>query len=661
MDLKLSRQLLAAFALLAMLAGAAFPESRYARLLESKGGRDTLRLLALWEDGRVTGRGKLFAFLRSNDPLVRLRAVEVIGRIQDPEDAPYLLKMLHDKDERVVEEAVFGLGQMGKTAPAKPLLAMLTDSPPALRARIAEALGKIGGDDAVGALRNLLRDEDPGVRKNAALALARCKAPSARSSLLVAVHDEDTDVLRAVIYALENMRSNRVINTTALFLEHSDPLVRALAAEALGKLEAREKIPDLIRALRDPDPRVVINAARALGTLDSIASVHSLGRVMLKHGSHHVRRAVVSALGEIGSRKGEDYLIKACTDRSPGVRTAAVEALAKVMGKDAEMFIMMAAEDSDRYVRAKAIEALGIAGIEKRVELLKEKAAKATDPMIRAAAVSALGRLKRSDAGELLVDKVLNDDWVVATEAVNALAEIGYRLSVPSLIDAYKRRRSRVEVNVRLAILDALKKFEAREAEQLASKALEDGDVRIRKRALELLRALGVEDVNLKPARFFYERDFDPERKQALSLPLGTKHAVIRVPYGDIEVELFGDDAVQTTAEFIKLARGFYKKGQVFHRVVPNFVIQGGCPRGDGWGDAGHFIRSEFNRHTYETGYIGIAHDGKDTGGSQFFITLLPQHHLDGRYTIFGRVVKGMDIVNKIDQGDHFTVVVPGD
>ena len=103
--------------------------------------------------------------------------------------------------------------------------------------------------------------------------------------------------------------------------------------------------------------------------------------------------------------------------------------------------------------------------------------------------------------------------------------------------------------------------------------------------------------------------------------------------------------------------KGFYN-GLTFHRVVPGFVIQGGCPRGDGWGDAGYFLRSEFNLHKYQRGTVGMAHSGKDTAGSQIFITQTAQYHLDGRYTIIGRVTKGMDIVDKIEAGDKFNISV---
>ncbi|MFQ5869788.1 MAG: peptidylprolyl isomerase, partial [Candidatus Zixiibacteriota bacterium] len=88
------------------------------------------------------------------------------------------------------------------------------------------------------------------------------------------------------------------------------------------------------------------------------------------------------------------------------------------------------------------------------------------------------------------------------------------------------------------------------------------------------------------------------------------------------------------------------------HRVVPNFVIQGGCPRGDGWGGPGYTVREEINKLGFERGTIGMATSGKDTGGSQFFICHSRQPHLDGRYTAFGRVVSGMEVVNEITVGD---------
>ncbi len=118
------------------------------------------------------------------------------------------------------------------------------------------------------------------------------------------------------------------------------------------------------------------------------------------------------------------------------------------------------------------------------------------------------------------------------------------------------------------------------------------------------------------------------------------------------------EHAPLTVDNFVTLARRGYFNNLTFHRVVPNFVAQGGDPRGDGSGGPGYQIRCEINEATYERGAVGMALSGKDTGGSQWFVTHSPQPHLDGGYTVFGRVVEGMDVVDRLARGDHIRAVV---
>jgi peptidyl-prolyl cis-trans isomerase B (cyclophilin B) len=130
------------------------------------------------------------------------------------------------------------------------------------------------------------------------------------------------------------------------------------------------------------------------------------------------------------------------------------------------------------------------------------------------------------------------------------------------------------------------------------------------------------------------------------------KKAVIETEKGNIVLELFEEDAPNTVANFISLInKGFYN-GLTFHRVIPNFVIQGGCPFGDGTGGPGYTIKCEINPRKHLTGTLSMAHAGRDTGGSQFFITHSPQPHLDGVHTVFGQVIEGMDVVYAIEEGD---------
>jgi cyclophilin family peptidyl-prolyl cis-trans isomerase len=121
---------------------------------------------------------------------------------------------------------------------------------------------------------------------------------------------------------------------------------------------------------------------------------------------------------------------------------------------------------------------------------------------------------------------------------------------------------------------------------------------------------------------------------------------------GIIELELFGPDAPLTVASFLRLVDQRYFDGQRFHRVVPNFVVQAGDPRGDGWGGPGGAIRDELNPRRYEAYAVGMALSGQDTGGSQWFITLSQQPHLDGGYTVFGEVKDGVPTLLRVTQGD---------
>ena len=132
------------------------------------------------------------------------------------------------------------------------------------------------------------------------------------------------------------------------------------------------------------------------------------------------------------------------------------------------------------------------------------------------------------------------------------------------------------------------------------------------------------------------------------------KKAIIETEKGTIELELFEKDAPNTVANFEKLIKEGFYDGLTFHRVIPDFVIQGGCPRGDGTGGPGYTIKceTEGNPNKHGTGALSMAHAGKDTGGSQFFITHSPQPNLDGVHTVFGQVINGMDVVYKIQAGD---------
>ncbi|MEZ5287696.1 MAG: peptidylprolyl isomerase [Vicinamibacterales bacterium] len=179
--------------------------------------------------------------------------------------------------------------------------------------------------------------------------------------------------------------------------------------------------------------------------------------------------------------------------------------------------------------------------------------------------------------------------------------------------------------------------------------ALGDSDWAVRVRAAELLTQLDPASP-ASPETPAPELALTGDALKTLISPPFTPTAYIDTTAGMIEVELAIVDAPRTVANFTDLARRGFFVNVPFHRVVPDFVVQGGDPRGDGEGGPGYTIRDEINQRPYMRGTMGMALDWRDTGGSQFFITHSPQPHLDGRYTVFGQVVSGMDVVDRLKQ-----------
>ena len=202
------------------------------------------------------------------------------------------------------------------------------------------------------------------------------------------------------------------------------------------------------------------------------------------------------------------------------------------------------------------------------------------------------------------------------------------------------------------AALDALTALDPAAARPLLTAALADRDWAVRVRAAENLRKLDrAADVSsMRPA----PPPASPELAavDTMIAPQYSPQAYIETSKGTIQFELAVLDAPRTVANFIALVRRNYFRGVQLHRVVPDFVVQDGDPRGDGEGGPGYTIRDEINQRPYLRGTVGMALDWADTGGSQFFITHSPQPHLDGRYTVFGQVVSGMDVVDRLQQWD---------
>jgi cyclophilin family peptidyl-prolyl cis-trans isomerase len=266
------------------------------------------------------------------------------------------------------------------------------------------------------------------------------------------------------------------------------------------------------------------------------------------------------------------------------------------------------------------------------------------DPTVRTATITSLAQ-HGSPAGEFLTSSLNDSDWAVRTSAIEGIKVLNRASQFQNLENAFKSKFDRTEAEESNALLTAMFALDEEKTIPYLFSALNSVHYPLRASARELLHQAG-QTLPPDPTPDFnsYPPDFGKS--------LGPQFICIITAKGRIEVELFGDDAPLVAGNMLKLIRQGFYKDLVLHRVVPDFVIQSGDPRGDGWGGPGFSIRDQVNRRKFLTGTMGLPISQKDTGGSQFFICLSPQPHLDGNYTAFGQVVKGIEILSDLSEGD---------
>jgi cyclophilin family peptidyl-prolyl cis-trans isomerase len=267
--------------------------------------------------------------------------------------------------------------------------------------------------------------------------------------------------------------------------------------------------------------------------------------------------------------------------------------------------------------------------------------------------LQAYAAFKPKDLDEALRKQLREQDVVVRGTAADLLGELPPdETNTRALIAALPVALADKQLNdAALSILGALAKQKSAKANDAIKTALVSQDYLIRRRAGALLKATGAGDLSSRIGTV-QTRNTSADYQRALTRIGKRFNAFVTTSKGSFTIELLPDDAPLTVDNFIQLAKRGYFNGLTIHRVVPNFVIQDGDPRGDGNGGPGYQIRCEINEVPYQRGAVGMALSGKDTGGSQWFVTHAPQPHLDGGYTVFGNVVDGMDTVDNIARGD---------
>jgi cyclophilin family peptidyl-prolyl cis-trans isomerase/HEAT repeat protein len=616
----------------------------------------------------------LTALVKDQEARVRRRAALAIGRVGLVEGLPALVSTLADPDPDVRAMAAFAIGLLNDPSAEAALAPLLLDSVPNVRGRVAEALGLIGAKGAAPAIGQMAAeyarsaqvatiapdDETwPAVPEAEAFklglfALVRLKAYEA---LATAVLDGSRPVSAwwPVAYALQRIEDPRAAPALLQLLDVQGRYTPAFAARGLGALKASSAAEPLLRIVdgRGKAPiEVVVAAIGALAQVGSPAAGNALVRVVLDGSTHpNVRLEALRALGTLRAAEGLPVAQDTLTAPWPALRRAALRATAAI-DQESFMFVLSGLEpDPDWRVRVTLAEVLGTLAPEVSVDRLRAMLNDA-DKRVIPSVLSGLARVRPPDLAQLLIDRLSDSDFMVRAAAARQLGEIKPEGGIEALRRAYQTAEPDAAYTARTAALAALAAYGVDAARETLELALADRDWAVRVRAAELLRMLDPRAETHQTIRPAPGSPAIPYEDPRLITPENSPHVFIETEKGTIEFELAVLDAPQTTRNFVALARKGFFNGLPVHRVVPNFVVQDGDPRGDGEGGPGYTIRDELNDRPFLRGTVGMALDWRDTGGSQFFITHSPQPHLDARYTAFGHVVNGMDVVDRIQEGD---------
>jgi cyclophilin family peptidyl-prolyl cis-trans isomerase/HEAT repeat protein len=592
----------------------------------------------------------LLRLVKDDEARTRRRAALAIGRVGLAEGIPALQEALGDSEVEVRQMAAFALGLIGNPSARPSLLNALKDSEPIVQGRAAEALGTIGdkGDAQAitamvyglvqaGALKDIGADDltyplapSAEAARLGLYALVRLGSfDGIASSVLSGGSGMPVSNWWPIAYALGRAGDARAVPSLMALLPTSGRLTAAFAARGLGALKAQ----NAAAAMRDSASRALFQKILAEGEGDAT-----------------LRLEAATALGALHSPESVDFLIDLMSDPVPGIRGAAIKALAAT---DTETFLTtLSGMDPDRdwTVRTAQAEALatlpGGQGEARLRAMLQDR-----DQRVIPAVLRAMIAAKIPNVQDVLLDRLKADDFVIRATAANGLAELKATGAARALFDAFQATAGDSTYTARAAILTALNTLDPMTARPMLQQALQDKDWALRVKAAMLLKEQGVTDTDagMRPAP---TRPLDDATRQSIIAPQFSPHAFVQTDRGTVEIELAIIDAPLTVANFIELARKGFFNGIAIHRVVPDFVIQDGDPRGDGEGGPGYTIRDELNELPYLRGTVGMALDWKDTGGSQWFITHSPQPHLDARYTVFGRVVNGIEVVDRTQPWD---------
>ena len=629
--------------------------------------------------------------LTHRDAVIRKRALLAAGRIGNEDSLPQLGKLLQDDPHQGVRAmAAFAIGEVESINGAHLLVAIVKANSESgeLRARALEGIGKIAAalpteqqarQKELGAvIREALDVEakQPTDQLTALLGLTaalRARATDAGPTIAKFLNSPDGRIRSDAANALARLRLKDANDQLRkLLYEDSDPNVRANAARVLGATEDKASFDVILgRATHDPDPRVRVSSIRALATLKDPRAAEAL--MKRNPWDQNERLEIATTLGRLLQQKYDQPAIAWLRKANETLKHTAPEVeIALVRIAPATYLSDLRRSMNITDWRAAAAIANALAEIGAWPDSLKAQSdwAQSAESLVRKLLAQtnieyampdllrALAAFKPKDLTQVLIAHLQKPDVIVRGTAADLLGDLPPSDEITrALIAAWPRVEKDPLNDAALSILDSLAKQKTAAANEPIKMAIGFRDYNVRRRAATLLKANGTGDF-LWQAGIVQTRNTTADYRRALSRMNRRVYAIVTTTRGSFTIELLPNEAPLTVDNFVQLARRNYYRNITIHRVVPNFVIQDGDPRGDGNGGPGYQIRCEINQVPYDRAVLGMALSGKDTGGSQWFVTHAPQPHLDGGYTVFGRVTAGMNVVDSIERGDVVKSIV---
>jgi len=626
------------------------------------------------EDARNFDEALLRRGVEDADTLVQRTAIRAIGHIGDVRGASILFEFLARPDVADLHaEAAFALGLMRDSTLVPELVAWLQGTQQLRASAVGEgvtAIARIGGPEAAAFLTRAIAD--PRSVRADSLHVAQWYAvreswrlgPLAPVTALIPLA-QDSAFLAPAVYTLGRLRAKEAADHLVAMTRWPDPLVRQDALRPLTRNYVRDagldaaSVAGILRsALNDIDPGVRITALRALATFADSAYAEKV-IPLLNDEAANVAVTAATALGQLGGHAAVGPLAQVVASRRAwGVRREALLTLARLDSAAYRSAVAPWVRSTDWRDRAAAAEGSARIAPAAAAPFLNDP-----DSRVIAAALEAWGGAVRGPDPALLTaarSKLDHPDAMVRSNAAGIVARAAAGSDVPSLVAALHRAARDSFPDAAQSALEALHAVsEGADADRVANFVAGEPAP-----ADPLLKAWAENNWPALAERWGPSRpvatgrsleDYRTLARRYLVNNDGGRYPRVTVEVadrGNIVIELAGPDAPLTVANFLRLVDRGYFNGQRFHRVVPNFVIQAGDPRGDGSGGPGWAIRDEINRRRYAGWVVGMALSGPDTGGSQWFITLAAQPHLDGNYTVFGRLRGGDAIAAKVVQGD---------